>query len=135
MSGWTIGLMVAAMLAVELVVMGAIISFCTQVVRPLAAAYPAVEPAADAVRRRFQSFSFDFVSFGRCVHVAVDARYLHLRPASLARWLGMRDMSVPWGAIAVKKMRRRSAVASLGKTTVRGPAWCLSLAAPAQKTV
>lgn len=133
MNGWQIALLVGFILSIDLVILGAIFSACAGALRPLSEEFVPVEPAPDAVRKRFQSFGFNLVNLGGCVHVAVDERWLHLRPARVARWFGMRDMSIPWEAIELERVRGKSAVAQVRGTSVRGPAWCLSLAGPVEK--
>ncbi|MFT3683529.1 MAG: hypothetical protein QM783_01175 [Phycisphaerales bacterium] len=134
MNGWQIALLVCGLLTIDFVIIGAVASACAATLGPLVTAFPPVEPASDAVRRKFQSFRFDLFNFGGCVHVAADSAHLHLRPARLARWFGLRDMSIPWSAVQLRKVSGKSAVAEIGKSTVRGPAWCLSLAAPGEQT-
>lgn len=136
MNWWQIALLVGVLVAVDLAVVGAVFSMCAAALRPLREAFPPVEPLPSAVHRRFQSFGFDLMNFGMCVHVAADERWLHLRPARIARWAGLRDMSIPWEAITLEKVRGKSAVAKVRSTRVRGPAWCLSLAgqAPAERS-
>lgn len=94
--------------------------------------YAAKEPSQNAVSRPFQSFSFDILNLGWCVHVDADESYLHLRPAWLARVIGgMRPVSIPWDAIEVKgkaTLRYAMLSAKVGKVTMVGPAWCLNLA-------
>lgn len=131
MNWWQITLLVSALVAVDLAVVGAIFSMCGAALRPLREAFPPVEPLPSAVRRRYQSFGFDLMNFGMCVHVAADERWLHLRPARFARWAGLRDMSIPWEAITLRKVKGGTAVAEVRGTRVRGPAWCLRLAGPA----
>src|SRR5262245_44248705 len=97
---------------------------------PMADRYPAVEPALDAVRREFQSFNSGPLNLGGCVHVAVDDAYLHLRPAWVARRLGVAGASVPWGQITLKRVGTRNArvrIESVG-IELAGPRWCLELA-------
>lgn len=130
MNGWVIALIVVLFMAVDLVVLGAIFSMCGAALRPLAEAFPPVEPAPDAVARRFQSFKFDMLNFGGCVHVAADERYLHLRPAWLARRFAFRDMSIPWAEIKPVRAKPKWVEANVRGVTVRGPAWCMNLAAP-----
>lgn len=130
MTGTQVALLVGVFLVSDVIVVGAIFHALSETMRETCGKYPAVEPMANAVRRRYQSFKFGMVSLGGCVHVAVDERYLHLTPARVARWLGMRAMSVPWEAIEVKG---RAGVGSslrvkIGKEEVLGPEWCLSLA-------
>jgi hypothetical protein len=100
----------------------------------LARRFEALAPAPDAVRRNFQSFSFGLFNFGLSVHVAADADHLHLIPAGIVRWAGGRPFSIPWEEIAPLRSGRRVAVVRIAGTTVRGPAWCLSLADPAPST-
>jgi hypothetical protein len=132
MNWWQIALLVGFILAIDLAILGAVFSACASTLKPLRDAFPPVEPAPDAVRKRFQSFGFNLVNLGGCVHVAADDLWLHLRPARVARWVGMRDMSIPWAAITLERVRGKWAVAKVGGVSVRGPAWCLALAGPAR---
>lgn len=103
---------------------------------PLAAAFPPREHRPDAVTRRYQSFSFGIVTFGRSVLATADSAHLHLSPHTLARVFGMKPMSVPWDALTLRPARPSSrflvatARAGAGTWTIRGPRWCLELAAP-----
>src|SRR5436190_21934471 len=66
----------------------------------LAESFPAKDPRPGAVRRRFQSIAIGGANFGPCVQIAVDERWLHLRPGLLLRAFGARGISVPWGAVS-----------------------------------
>lgn len=90
--------------------------------------YPEIEPAPDAIERRFQSFRFGLVNAGMSVHVAVDAAYLHLRPVRLLRWMGARAVSVPWEAVKTTPGRGSWRKARIGSFRFLGPAWALDLA-------
>ena len=131
MSGWQIAMLVAVILVVDLAVIGAVFSMCGASLKPLVDAFPPVTPAVDAVRRKRQSFRFDSVKFGGCIHVAADAHDLHLQPVWLARRFGMKDISVPWSAFGPVRVNGKWAEAQLRSVSVRGPAWCMSLASPA----
>lgn len=98
----------------------------------LAEKFPAQPVHPDAVRRDFQSFGFDMYNFGLCVHAAADSSFLHLLPTAFLRWLGCRAMSIPWERIELESSSRRWAKAQIAGARVKGPAWCLSLAGPAQ---
>jgi hypothetical protein len=97
----------------------------------LAEKFPPQPVAPDAVRRDFQSFSFDFYNFGKCVHAAADSGHLHLLPAAFLRWLGCGPMSIPWDRIELRSRRRSTAKAAVAGIAIKGPAWCLGLADPA----
>ncbi|MGH7131554.1 MAG: hypothetical protein ACREJO_06375 [Phycisphaerales bacterium] len=77
----TILLIIAAGLLIDAMIVSAIASAW----RPLAEAFPPRTPAADAVAKRRQTFKLDWLNFGGCIHVAVDADHLHLTPAGWAR--------------------------------------------------
>jgi hypothetical protein len=96
----------------------------------LAEKYPPVEPGADAVERKFQSFKFGAINAGLSVHVAVDSDYLHLRPARVLWWVGAREISVPWDVIDLGAKRGYSRRATIGSLKMIGPAWALDLAEP-----
>jgi len=122
--GWSILSVGLAMLIVRGMVQGTW--------NKLADDHPAVEPAPDAVRRRFQSFEMNMLNLGLSVHVAVDDRHLHLSPASVIRWAGARPMSIPWDRIEVvgRGWTSRSVRTRIDKIVVWGPAWCFELARP-----
>jgi len=101
MTGGQIALLVGLILLIDSVVVGSIFYAVSQTMRDLSSKFPPMEPLPDSVRRRFQSFKIGLINLGWCVHVAVDERYLHLTPTRLARWFGVRAMSVPWEAIEV----------------------------------
>ncbi|UCD75130.1 MAG: hypothetical protein JSV91_15265 [Phycisphaerales bacterium] len=92
--------------------------------------YPPREPTPDAVKRKFQSFRFGIMSFGGCVHVAVDEGHLHLRPILPLRWFGAGPISVPWSSIRPGRKRRpgRWLNVKIDGKAVTGPSWCLELA-------
>ena len=96
---------------------------------PVMRQWPPREPAPDAVRRNFQSFSLGLVNLGLSVHVAADEDYLHLQPASLIRLMGAVSASIPWTAMEPMSGRRGTAV-KLGTHTFVGPRWCMELVAP-----
>lgn len=99
----------------------------------IAGKHPPDEPAPDAIRRGFQSFSCGLLNMGWCVHVATDENYLHLRPALLMRIFGTKPTSIPWEAIDRVEGKGRYRTAHLGMTSFRGPAWCLELAGAGPK--
>jgi hypothetical protein len=133
-TGWQIALIVGLFVAIDLAVIGTVFSMVGATLRPLVSAFPPVPPAPDAVRRRFQSFRFDMLNFGGCIHVAADERCLHLFPSWLARRFGMRDMSVPWSELQRTGGKGKWVEVKLRGVTIRGPAWCMNLAAPAENT-
>lgn len=97
---------------------------------PLAERFPHRNPAQDAVRKDFQSLSVGLFNLGWMIHVIVDDEYLHLEPSAICRWIGLKSTSVPWDE--VRPVRRSAtgwwATVRIGNTTMRGPAWCFSLA-------
>lgn len=128
-------MLVFLLLATDVIVFWGIGQIVGMVLKPLAQAYPPVEPAPDAVTKRFQSFSFGMCNFGCGVHASVDDDYLHLTPVSFSKFFGLRPMSIPWGKIQPRpKPRFGSALkVRVGLTDITGPAWCLSLAGKAEK--
>jgi hypothetical protein len=116
----------------DLVLVFLIIRYVTRLGwRRLATPFPPCPPGPDAVRRSFQSFGFDIFNYGGCVHVAADAAHLHLLPAALLRAFGLRAISIPWDRITIRKRGRHWCTADIAGVSVKGPAWCLSLAQPA----
>jgi hypothetical protein len=101
---------------------------------PLANKYHAVDPAADAVRKNFQSFRFGAVNMGFCVHVAVDEHHLTLTAIRPLRWLGAKPISIPWDQITMKKRGSKWSTVHINAKSLHGPAWCLNLADPGDGT-
>jgi len=97
---------------------------------PLGEKFPPVEPEAEAVRRKFQSFRIGLINLVFGVHVAADAGHLHLTPVRVLQRLGARPASIPWPEIEIVGRRRKSIVARAGGVTMTGPRWCLELAEP-----
>lgn len=128
MNWWQTTLVVVLIVAVDLAIVGSLLSICGSMLKPIVAAFPPAQPKPDAVARRFQSFRFGMMNFGCCVHVLADEHCLHLRPAWLARLAGLREISIPWEAIRLGSVRGKWAQATVLGCDVRGPAWCLSLA-------
>lgn len=89
--------------------------------------HPPVEPAEDAIRRNFQSFSLGMVNMGLAVHVAVDSNYLHLTPAKLIRMFGAHAASIPWSAMRPLGGKRPTVVTLDGIHRLTGPRWCMEL--------
>ncbi len=131
MPGWMIGLIVLGGVVLEV---GFVVLIVRAVLRSslggLADRFPFTEPEPGAVRRDFQSFRFGVVSAGYSMHVAVDDRYLHLMPAAVMRWCGVRAMSVPWSEIRLLRRSGSYRYAKVGGMRFNGPGWCLDLAAP-----
>ncbi|MBX3402656.1 MAG: hypothetical protein KF699_04500 [Phycisphaeraceae bacterium] len=125
-----IWLIVSIFIAVDAVVLWAVRMWVKHMFVDLAAAFPPREPAADAVRRSFQSFAIDSINMGWSVHVAADDYGLHLRPALLMRLFGGQALSIPWTAIALHGRRGRwfSKSRIAGRWQLMGPSWCLRLA-------
>lgn len=122
-------LIVSGFLTVDAVIVAALMVGVGNMMAELVRAFPPQEPAADAVRRRFQSFQIGLVGCTWSIHVAADDRFLHLRPARIVRWFGVRPLSIPWDEIKV----RGKGFFGFVRTTVRGvkiegPAWCMGLA-------
>ena len=125
---WGIAL---ASLFLAVAIVAAIMRFGAQAWNELARAHPPVEPAADAVRREFQSLQFGMFNLGWGIHLAVDDEYLHLMPAWLWRVCGGRDASVPWTAVRLMHKRKRTSMVRIGRHTLVGPAWAFGLAGKA----
>lgn len=128
-TGTTVALIVIFVLA-DFVFVGAVIAAMMNGVKEFAARFPARPHAPGAVRREFQSIGIDYYNLGFSVHITVDESCLHIEPAWLMRRLGMPRISIPWEAIELKKRGGTilPAVAKVGKTTLKGPDWCLKLA-------
>lgn len=122
-------LIVAVTVLMDMIIFSSLAAASRAMWRPLAEQFPPRTPAADAVTKRFQTFRINWFNFGSCIHVAVDATHLHLTPAAFARWFGARATSIPWDQIRIVKSETKWIDAKVLGVTLRGPAWCLSLAA------
>lgn len=120
---------VALVVAVDLVVVPLIIRAVVQGSwGDLEKKFPARPPAADAVRRQFQSVRIGMSNFGGCAHIAVDRDCLHLLPARFIRWFGAGPISVPWDRLEDPSPARSGVVtARLGATKLTAPAWAVEL--------
>lgn len=95
---------------------------------PLESRYPAREPAVDGVTRSFESIRLGIVNMGGSVHLTVDEWGLHIRPARMLRWFGVRGASVPWEAMRVRRRSGRTTSVKIdGVGELRGPSWALEM--------
>ena len=117
--------------ALDVVILGTLIRLGW---RWLPREFPATAPRSDAVRRRHQSFQVGLLNLGFCIQVAVDEQHLHLVPIKPLRVFGAAPASIPWHAISFEKHTPggRWATVRIGTHKIRGPAWCLELASPAE---
>lgn len=131
MSAWQIVILVAVIVAMDLIVVGAVLSALGGSLRKLAAEYPPAPPLPGAVRREFQSMRIDMLNLGYCVHIAVDERALHVFPTAIMRLLRLPGASIPWEAFssAVRK-NTRYAQARLGRSDVLLPLWAMRAGFP-----
>ncbi len=127
-----ITLLVAGMLTMDTVIVGALLAgLKSGTWDPLTKKFPPRPVVEPSERRDFQSFAFDMFNLGFCIHVTIDEHCLHLHPAAILRWTGATPMSIPWDAIELKDKpdRKWGLKARVHKTTVKGPTWCMKLAA------
>ncbi len=122
---------VAAFTVLDLVILGTLIRLGW---RWLPREFPATAPRVDAVWRRHQSFRIGLLNFGFCIVVAVDEQHLHMVPIKPLKAFGAAPASIPWHSIRFEKGKPggRSVTVRIGTHTVKGPAWCLELASPAE---
>ncbi len=128
MPGWAVILVILLVVMVDFVVIGAILAGCRAQWNPLRERHPPVDPAPDAVTKRFQSFKVGIINLGWSLHVSVDTSHLHLRPTRLARLIGVCATSVPWDDIHIERAKGRWWKAKVANLTMYGPAWCFELA-------
>ncbi len=95
------------------------------------APFPAREIDARGVTKQFQSVRVNsFSNFGGCVHISVDERMLHLRPAWLGRVIRFPSASIPWEQTQLLGQRGDKATIRVGPCELQGPAWAFSMAPP-----
>lgn len=126
--------LVLLFVAVDAVVIGALIAWMASTLREIPARFPYRPPLPGSVRREFQSFRIDLVNVGWGYHIEVDEVCLHLFPARFERWLGVAPASIPWGDITLVSSGRFGCTVKVRSWTIRGPAWCLELAAQRDAT-
>ncbi len=97
---------------------------------PLPKRYPGVDPRPDAVVKQFQSMRVGLLNLGWSVHIAADEEHLHFTPVRIFRAAGAKATSIPWEAVKVTKLHKRSGTATIAGQRVQAPAWCLELAEP-----
>ncbi|CAN5797557.1 hypothetical protein BH11PLA1_BH11PLA1_13200 [soil metagenome] len=114
---------IAIAVAMDVFIVWAIFSGLRSTMRDFAAQFPPRIPAADAVVRRRQSLRVNIYKLGSAFTLAVDAEYLHLVPSRFGGFFGAVPLSIPWGAIAVQGVGRRSTTAKVGRSTIAGPKW------------
>ncbi len=126
---------VTLILVIDLVVMSVLVrAIVSTNWEPIVQRYPAVEPLPGSRRWNFRSFQAGgMLNMGWSVHVMSDADFLHLRPAKLLRWMGMRGASVPWDEVEVRERKRRTLSVRIAGIDLKGPAECLT--APAEAGV
>jgi hypothetical protein len=130
MPGWKIAVVVTAFVLFDAMIVAAILWAVGRSVKELAAQFPFRHPGPDAIRKDFQSIHLGFLGLGGSVHLSADAVHLHIEPARVARWIGVRAMSLPWDAIRVKHrgpFQTRSEVAGVA---LAAPNWCMDLVNP-----
>ncbi|MEM9166300.1 MAG: hypothetical protein AAGB48_04675 [Planctomycetota bacterium] len=128
----TVPWVIAAIVVFDVVVVVAIVrgvSFST--FKPLAKAYPPVDPIPGAKVRKCQSFSFGLINLGFSVRVTLDEACVHLAAEPWARWIGLRPVSIPRDRIEATGSRRsplightlRIETGTRVPITARGPRW------------
>jgi hypothetical protein len=132
-------LLVVGIVVIDLMIVGAVMTFLASMLNDMARRFPARAVlggvgGSGAVRKEFQSIRVDMYNLGGCVHLTVDEACLHIEPAWVIRRVGGKSMSVPWEAIVLEKplsARASRGVARIGGSRVLLPAWVLRLATPA----
>lgn len=123
---WQVILIVGLFIAVDAVIVCAILFSCRGEWARLARGHDPAEPALGATVRRFQGFRIGMVNLGFSIHVATDEAYLHMVPTRFARWVGVTPVSVPWEHVQASGSGTRSRKAKINGVSLLGPAWCMS---------
>jgi hypothetical protein len=133
MNWWQIVLLVAALLAMDVVVVSAImVGFTQSFFSRLAKRFPAVAPGEGAIRKEFQSVRVNSANFSRCVHITIDDERIHFEPARMLRWYGGVTVSVPWSEIEAMPQTlgaRRWMKCKIAGISATIPTWCVDEAA------
>lgn len=100
MPAYATAMIVALFVIVDLVVVGAVMTFAMEsTLGKLSKAFPGQAIDATAKRRNFQSMSSGMVNLGFCIHIAVDDAYLHIVPSGFLRLFKAKAASIPWDAV------------------------------------
>lgn len=118
--------LVCMFLAVDLVVVGAVVAWAATTVREFAAAFPARAAGAGAVSRRWQGISIGMMNFGWSFTLTADEECLHFEPVWVLRRAGVARASVPWGAMTrtTKPGWRWWVGVRAGSFELKLPRWC-----------
>jgi hypothetical protein len=108
-------LLVAVILTIDGMIVGAILSAAGQSLREFSRAFPRREMLAGTRTRHFQSVRLGMSNLGGFVHVAIDGNCVHLHPSWIARKLRMETCSIPHACIEVEAKKLEKA-----KRRVRG---------------
>jgi hypothetical protein len=128
MTSWQIALAVVAFLIFDMTILTLVLRIAAQGWHAIADACPPRPEREPSLRRNFQGVSINALNLGGCVHIAIDADHLHVQPALVARWLGIRPASIPRAALTVEGTflsTVRWKVKSVPGTTLRLPSWCV----------
>jgi len=114
------------LVAVDLVVVGAIVATAVGMLRDFARAFPSKPVAPDAVRKHWQGVSIGMMNLGWSFALAADAEHLHLEPGWILRKAGVPTASVPWGAMkrTTKPGWRWWLGVKAGPHELKVPRWC-----------
>ncbi len=125
MSPLAVMALVLGFVALDVVVVGAVISAVARQVADALEPYPLMPASEPSVKRTFQGLSFGLMNLGGSFELEVDEVFLHVRPLKLGRILRIPAASIPWPALSCIRLGRFGAKARLGRTTVGLPAWTI----------
>lgn len=123
-------LIVVVFVVMDSIIVWAVISSATSMIRSLTDKFPAMPATEPWVRREFSSVRMGLTKFDNSVHITIDREYLHVEPAAILRWMGVQAMSVKRTEIVIPEGEPRGIFGKgmqvqIGKTRMWFPAWCI----------
>jgi hypothetical protein len=93
--------LVAVILCIDAMIVGAIFHTAGQTLRDIAKAFPPQPHLPNTPTRNFRTVRIGIINLGGSVHIAIDGNHVHLAPSWFARRIGMTPASVPHACIEV----------------------------------
>ena len=123
-------LIVIVFVVTDSIIVWAVISSATSMIRSLTHSFPAMPVSEPCVRQEFSSLRMGLTKFDNSVHITIDRDYLHVEPAAILRWMGVKAMSVKRSEIMIPDGKPRGVIGKalevqIRKSRVWLPAWCI----------
>ena len=127
MSGWAIAGLIALVVLLDVMIVGAIFSALGVSWRKFAAKWPPVAPGQVHERRHRQGLALGSYNTGGCFTIERDAKHIHATPNAFGRLIRVTPISIPLARIdkCVPKMFGHCELA-IGSDRLTVPRWCVA---------